>query len=361
MYDFTSAHVLQAVQSGLSEGRKLSLVLDHPPRDPTADQTDEQTEAALSQELGSRQQFAWAADAFDPKVTKSFFPTAYHIKVAVKDHDSFWLSSGNWNNSNQPDINPFPKSNPQIDAIAKKSDRDWHVIVQHAGLAKTFEAYLQHDLAAATPLQVGASTPALPSKAANLSPEKPIAGSITPAQYFEPLQIANEAVKIQPILTPDAGAGNYATNILNLIQSARKSLYIQTQYIHLSPAGTDAGFQALIDAVKGKMKAGLDVRIILSEFEATGNWLELLQAAGLDMSAVRIQNGVHNKGIVVDSETVVVGSQNWSGDAVLRNRDASLIIYHQGAAQYFEQIFIHDWTTLAKQSLSAHISSDSSE
>ena len=211
------------------------------------------------------------------------------------------------------------------------------------------------------PLQAGAVTPALPREATPLSPEKPISGSIAPAQYFEPFQITNDVVKIQPILTPDAGVGNYASNILNLIQSAKKSLYIQTQYIHPPDPGVDAGFQALIDAVKGKMKAGLDVRIILSEYEATGNWLERLQAAGLDMSAVRIQNGVHNKGFIVDSETVVVGSQNWSGDAVLRNRDASLIIYHQGAAQYFEQIFIHDWTTLARQRLGAQIAADTPE
>lgn len=51
------------------------------------------------------------------------------------------------------------------------------------------------------------------------------------------------------------------------------------------------------------------------------------------------------------SKVVALGSQNWSGDGVERNRDASLIIEHQGAAQYFEKIFLHDWETLAKQKL----------
>ena len=32
------------------------------------------------------------------------FASAYHIKVAVRDRKSFWLSSGNWQSSNQPDI-----------------------------------------------------------------------------------------------------------------------------------------------------------------------------------------------------------------------------------------------------------------
>ena len=39
LYDFTSAHVAQAVTDSLA-GKKLSLVLDHPAKNPTADQTD---------------------------------------------------------------------------------------------------------------------------------------------------------------------------------------------------------------------------------------------------------------------------------------------------------------------------------
>ena len=74
-----------------------------------------------------------------------------------------------------------------------------------------------------------------------------------------------------------------------------------------------------------------------------------MQSAGLDLSHVRIQANVHNKGIVVDLQVVAVGSQNWSGDGTLRNRDATLIIYNAEAAQYWEQIFIHDWTKMASQ------------
>ncbi len=360
IYDFTSAHILQAVKAGLAGKQDLSLVLDHPAPNPSADQSDDQTAQELKTALGGREQFAWAAEARDPRVTGGFFPNAYHIKVAVKDYQTFWLSSGNWNNSNQPDINPFAAGADKaaIAAAAKKSDRDWHVIVDHAGLAKTFEAYLQNDLKCATPLQAAggaahAAAAALPPEASALSPEAPIQSTTAPAQYFQPFDINNEQVTVQPLFTPDTGAGNYASNILKLIESATTKLYLQTQYIHPPKAGTDGAFQGLIDAVKAKMQKGLDVKIILSEYEATGGWLEKLQAAGLDMSKVRIQNGVHNKGFVIDSKVVALGSQNWSGDGVLRNRDASLIIYHAGAAQYFEKIFVHDWTTLAKQKLSA--------
>jgi phosphatidylserine/phosphatidylglycerophosphate/cardiolipin synthase-like enzyme len=161
-----------------------------------------------------------------------------------------------------------------------------------------------------------------------------------PRQYFPPKVITAD-MKVQPLLTPD----NYASFILPLINSARRSFYMQTQYIHPSE---DPTLTALVEAVKRKIADGLDVRLILSQYEKQ-DWLELLQEAGVELSAVRIQANVHNKGIVVDSAVVVVSSQNWSGAGVSTNRDAGLIIYNEEAARYWEEIFLHDWTNMAQQ------------
>jgi phosphatidylserine/phosphatidylglycerophosphate/cardiolipin synthase-like enzyme len=93
----------------------------------------------------------------------------------------------------------------------------------------------------------------------------------------------------------------------------------------------------------------VEVKIIMSEFETAG-YLEQLQGMGLDVvNNVKIQNNVHNKGIIVDGSAVLVSSQNWSSDGTLYNRDAGVIIYHETAAQYFQQIFLHDWNHLASQ------------
>jgi hypothetical protein len=37
---------------------------------------------------------------------------------------------------------------------ARKSDRDWHVIIEDSGLAEQFEAYLKHDFEVALPEQI---------------------------------------------------------------------------------------------------------------------------------------------------------------------------------------------------------------
>jgi len=103
MYDFTSAPILQTFLTSLTGAKTLQMVLDHPGLNPTHDQTDAETVAKLREELGNRAQIAWALDNHDPMVTAWMFPYAYHIKVMVQDGKTFWLSSGNLNNSNQPD------------------------------------------------------------------------------------------------------------------------------------------------------------------------------------------------------------------------------------------------------------------
>jgi hypothetical protein len=61
MYDFTSTHIAESVQSILKKNRRtLSLVLDHPPTKTTREQTDDQTVEDLESTLGSRLSFAWA-------------------------------------------------------------------------------------------------------------------------------------------------------------------------------------------------------------------------------------------------------------------------------------------------------------
>jgi len=66
---------------------------------------------------------------------------------------------------------------------------------------------------------------------------------------------------------------------------------------------------------------------------------------------VKIQNNVHNKGFVFDGKTVVVSSMNWSGEGVLNNRDAGVIIENTQASQYHDKIFMDDWANHSDQSI----------
>jgi hypothetical protein len=348
MYDFTSAHVLTAVEQGLVD-KKLTLTLDHPARNPSADQTDEQTVKGLSTSLGARFQSAWALTNADKLAPVWIYPNAYHIKVAVADGARFWLSSGNWNNSNQPEFDPNAANAAQV---FKKSDRDWHVICESATLAAVFRAYLLNDFAVAHGAETSqADTEALfaARRAAASEPEVPqVAEARAAAVNFFAAKTIKKTLRVQPLLTPD----NYQGHVLALVQSAKKSFKMQTQYIHPSDKPGDEDHEALIQAVIDAIGRKVKVELITSEWQAKHqqgqtDWLEKVLDAGIPAEVLRIQDNVHNKGIIVDSKVAMVSSQNWSADGTLRNRDAGLIIFDADVAAYFEAIFDHDWQHLA--------------
>ena len=135
MYDFTSAEIFGDFKNDLTAAKTLQMVLDDPAPNPTRDQTDWQTVQDLKEALGNRASIAWALTRSDHFASHWSFPYAYHIKVIVRDSKAVWLSSGNLNNSNEPDLSHPPTT----------EDRDWHVIIEDAGLARIFKAYLDFD------------------------------------------------------------------------------------------------------------------------------------------------------------------------------------------------------------------------
>jgi phosphatidylserine/phosphatidylglycerophosphate/cardiolipin synthase-like enzyme len=91
------------------------------------------------------------------------------------------------------------------------------------------------------------------------------------------------------------------------------------------------------------------VRIILRDIGDARKMLEALQLRGFDMSVVKLQKACHNKGIIVDSKVVALGSHNWSSDGTTTNRDATLIIHDPQVAAYYEEVFLFDWDNQARQ------------
>jgi hypothetical protein len=349
MYEFTAPHIESALIEALGSLDKLTLTLDSPPEPPNKrEQTVETTRNDLAAALKQRLSFAWALAGLGHEAPAQTFPTSYHIKVAVKDGKVFWLSSGNWNTSNQPQVDPSDQA-ALIDA-AHTHDRDWHVICECPELAELFRTYLLQDYAAANKAAASATAPVV-AMAAGASPAMAeqqalaVIAAHTPKTFF-PAHTITGTIKVKPLLTPD----DYRKPILELIKGAKQRFYMQTQYIHTVPAAQDKGnptHRALIKAVADLINAGVDVRLITSEFE-NQMWIEQLQDAGVDaVEHLRIQPHVHNKGIVVDSQIVVVSSQNWSALGTGNNRDAGLIIYNADAARYFEEIFLHDWVNMA--------------
>jgi phosphatidylserine/phosphatidylglycerophosphate/cardiolipin synthase-like enzyme len=148
-------------------------------------------------------------------------------------------------------------------------------------------------------------------------------------------------VKIQPVLSPD----NYLEEGLKIIKSATKTLYFQNQYIKIN-ADVTPEYEELLNELKDKTNDdSIDCRIILrtQRTDDTRLMLDNLQAYGFNMAKVKVMTNTHTKGIIADSEVVMIGSHNWSNAGVQFNRDASLVIYNEGVAQYYQDVFMHDW------------------
>jgi phosphatidylserine/phosphatidylglycerophosphate/cardiolipin synthase-like enzyme/V8-like Glu-specific endopeptidase len=271
---------------------------------------------------------------------RRLFAGHYHIKLAVRDHTAFWLSSGNWDKSNQPDIDPVTTGEKGWWPL-NSYNREWHAIIENRKLAEMFEEYIKYDLESYQKIPEGAFEPI--AEPLFLVPEQMMfrlqERQQGDAQYFSPLRLERRRLKIQPLLSPD----NYHEHVLRVIETATDSIVIQNQSYKWKDTA-DERFAELGNAILRKQQRnGVNVRIIIRAEYGGAEQKTWLKKKGFRDEQIRLQNKCHTKGIVVDDETVVLGSHNWTDHGVLANRDASLIVYDREVAEYFKKIFEFDW------------------
>jgi V8-like Glu-specific endopeptidase len=346
MYDFSAPHIVRAIQTRLAANHgKMELVLQYGTSLDNGAKADDIEDTATVEQLkgalGANFHSQWA----NVSEKGSLWASAYHIKVAVRDSSAFWLSSGNWQSSNQPEDAPPTGTEEQKDLLTGYN-REWHAVIENETLASVFEAFIKYDFDQSKGFVPKGSVDAVELMPPRMPDEREATAEIT---IFEPIEI-DRVVDVQPVLTPD----NYVDIVLPLIKSAKKKLYFQNQYIHESldkRALND--YVPMLEAIAEKQDDGVDVRIILrSDTPVEARHIEFMKTHGIDMSKVKWRRRTHTKGIIVDSTRVLLGSHNWSYDGVALNRDASLLFYDAEIAQYLERIFIYDWENWSKSKVS---------
>lgn len=346
MYEWEPNHISEAIANTISgPGKSLKMVTQ---RKGTARAVD-----AMKARLGSNFEHVWASTG-----PGGIVPHAYHIKVASRDGEEFWLSSGNWKDSNQADIDPAGTDSTDFKPLNQRN-REWHAIIAHTGLARVFQKYIDWDFDEAMRVPV---TETLEVEFPDLFVPEPAffeEARRRPVRYFDPLEL-DRAIDIQPLLTPDRDIrGNrlFMSHATRMVGEAKQSVLVQNQSFNMLTENVDE-FDTFFATLLERQKAGLDVRIIFRdgrEFGAESGrkqqpLLERLKKFGFDMDRVKLQLRCHTKGIIVDGKTVLFGSHNLTNEGALYNRDASLIVYDPEVAQYFAQIFEYDWANLAQQS-----------
>jgi len=286
-----------------------------------------------------------------PEGTAGLISDSYHIKVTVRDDDTFWLSSGNWKKgSSQPVITQAQRDDAENTDLP--GNREWHVVIQNKTLADRFRNHIAQDFAESETLG-GRALPAS-KEAANVYVDIPMEEGVVlerkpPGRILQPEDFAGQ-IKVQPLLTPDRQGAVFSEAVLRLIRSAKTSLLFQIPYIGMpSNPDDDRGYiDELIEALIEKLTTLDDARLILrnqgSRFSAPTHAAWYFKSKGVDIARqLKNMENTHTKGMVVDGKRVLIGSHNWSKPGVTLNRDASLIFDHEGIAQYFAEAFEIDW------------------
>lgn len=131
---------------------------------------------------------------------------------------------------------------------------------------------------------------------------------------------------------------DYGPAALSIIGDAQDTLYVIEYVIY------DDGVVAdLLDAMEEAHARGVEVRVLADEESAsTAAAIDTLVAAGVDAKLDSAGTTTHNKLILADDQ-VLVGSHNFSDNAMTENHEASLLIEDATVAEYYERYFQSLW------------------
>jgi hypothetical protein len=252
-----------------------------------------------------------------------------HAKYLVSDGESVLVGSENFGETG------FPQT-------GCNGNRGWGIVINDAGVSDYFDGVFAYDFSG------GWSGP--PDEDLGRFEETDSSGyyggynSVFTPQRFD-------GVTVTPVISPDT---SYL--IQDMISGAEESVDIEQAYIKNWSSGKNPYLEEAIDAAR----RGASVRIILDSYyynvdgdddndEMAAYINSVADAESLVLEARLAKTGsgmpvkVHNKGVIVDSEKVLISSVNWNENSPKMNREAGIIAEGSGIAGYYGDVFSHDW------------------
>lgn len=116
------------------------------------------------------------------------------------------------------------------------------------------------------------------------------------------------------------------------------------------------------DLIDAKLR-GVEVRVIMDATGASNGYTkhELLRAVGIPVKVENWGGKLHMKSALIDGETLVVGSMNWTSAGEWDNDENTLIIRDAKLAGEYERFFEGMWTVLPDKWVSANPDPESRE
>ena len=260
-------------------------------------------------------------------------PYAYlHSKVAVRDNTSVWIGSGNWKSSSLPEPNA-------------PGNREWGALVHDPNVAAMVNQHLAFDEDPHRHHLVQVTTADRPADWTFPSTDALIG---TTADAVE------GPFGAQLIVCPDACIGD----LVDLLNGAEDEILLSLQYLDMDWS-YGWGENPIITALEDAARRGVRLRLIINgaylddgiqtavdTFNERWNHTEGYDTAAVVMSSDDTVTKLHNKGVIVDGEHVLVSSINWGDSALIRNREMGMVLSSTDLADVYGEAWWADWNRL---------------
>ena len=254
-----------------------------------------------------------------------------HTKVAIKDDSSVWIGSGNWKHSSIP-----------LDGYI--GNRDWGVLVDSTSLAQMFLDRLAWD---ENPERL------------HIRQFDPI--SDTPGGWMTPAPDGT-AQAIEGVAITGSFSGRILTCPEDCVEGLQESIDGANSEILLSLQYLDMdwywgwGESPIIGALEDAAMRGVSIRMIINGYyyddevrEAVDTFNHIWNHTnGWDTAAIIMSSGdnitkLHNKGMIIDGQSVLISSINWGANSIMRNREMGLLIDSTEVATVYRDSWMQDW------------------
>ena len=254
-----------------------------------------------------------------------------HAKVAVRDNASVWIGSGNW----KPSSLPYD---------GDRGNRDWGIIVDSQQLANNVKMKMAFDEGSMYVQPVST----IPPTNSYFIPDARNISQQTTAQVY------SGTYSGQLLTCPD----DCVDGLTEMIESADNEILLSLQYLDLNWKW-GWGENPVISALEEAATEGVSIRLIINgayldediqdvvdrinnDWNITNGW----DASAIIMSEDDDVMKLHNKGAIVDGESVLISSINWGDSAMVRNREMGLIITSSEVAAPYIDSWYADWNRL---------------
>ena len=313
MYEFTHADLAREIADAAGRGVEVTLLLEGGPVGGISDE-----------EKGVMDYLAGRGVSVLTIESEGSIPARYrylHAKYLVADGYVTIVLSENF----KPSGIPLPGT---------KGNRGWGAVIRDEETAGYFSEVFAADLGG---IDIYPYVPGEEPLPASWSDEES-------APRFAGMTLYN--VRVTPVISPDT-----SSLVFDLIRSAHTSVDLQQAYISPYPDGENIWLAAVLDAAD----RGASVRVMLDGMyyntadDADNDELAAaLNRYGGDVAARLLLTGahltkLHNKGMIVDGDQVLISSINWNFNSPNNNREAGVIIQSPEAAGYYAAVFSSDW------------------